>query len=670
MSVTIASSVILLLEFTFIVFFVLYARKKRISISKESILWFVPIFLFLLSLYLVVIIESDSINLLLAITQSIVASLKTFTFEINVNLLQHYLHIHTLFTVVFYLTYFLAVFTILSSIFSLIKNQLFNYLRVRKLISKTCDLVIDFNNTSLIYENKHKERSILWLTKPLDKEKINHLYENKTPFIQCDITQESLTKYLHKNVHYNFVVFETNPKVYQHLLDSFSSMDGDTYDLSVYFESKFDEIELIRQVYLNQVAIQSHFKILSFSRYEMIAQKFVSNYTIPSMLSSEFFNANRTIKDQMDINVFFCGFGKLNVSMFEMFVQNNQLVTEVNQKLKTKPVHYYVIDKEQEVINTHQIDLKLHRFRHLTSDLPLMENLCEFHQITGDIKSVEVATKIKSIIEKKNTVNFFIVSFGNDFENAAFSKDLTHQYQAYNIHVACRLKHLRLSDKNITYFGNEEDIIDHEHIIDDDLHHFAMNIYQTYQDIKEQRGLSLEDYRNSMPSIEYLSNLYTAINLRFKLHLLDLDITKDPNVIGLSKDEFMGIYGSQQLNRQYDDYFGLTTRNVVAFSEKLRWNAFYLFQGYQPMRLHDITITPDKVIWKNHRTKTHACLTTHQGLDALHQYVLSHQLPDQNLDIMDIESYQYDYMCFDHPDNSLIDKLDTLGYKIYKRNVS
>ena len=31
-----------------------------------------------------------------------------------------------------------------------------------------------------------------------------------------------------------------------------------------------------------------------------------------------------------------------------------------------------------------------------------------------------------------------------------------------------------------------------------------------------------------------------------------------------------------------------TIRNVIAYSEKLRWNAFYIFNGYKPMLKKDV----------------------------------------------------------------------------------
>ena len=149
-----------------------------------------------------------------------------------------------------------------------------------------------------------------------------------------------------------------------------------------------------------------------------------------------------------------------------------------------------------------------------------------------------------------------------------------------------------------------------------------------------------------------------------------LDLTKDENAVSITIKDFMALYRENEKNSNdnYPKYFGTSLRNVIAYSEKLRRNAFYLFNGYRPMPAKMIKISDQGIYRKDHDKRLHACLISHQGLDSLHNFLLNHPDNKGRYSLNDIDFYKYDYMCFDNPNDNLIENLLENGYKIIKKN--
>jgi hypothetical protein len=666
MLVTIASIIILVIEVVFIILFFIISRKTKANVSKNTVFWFVPVSLFLIFLHVIgYIAVNDSYNVV-GLIRCIVSSLKTFAFEINPLYIEPLLNSNTMFAITFLVAYLMAIFTVFATAIGLMKDNILNSIRVRKIISKECDIVIGNNNTSLEYISKHKNKTCLWITEAIDKEKIKFLYNNRITFIKCELSKGNINKFLKDKIRYNFIAFNTEETNYQKFIDNFVQMKNDEKYIFLYLEVKYNEAEVVRNEYLKHKDKNSNLFIGTFSRYELMSRKFVSTLTIPSLLPDDFFNKNRTIKEDKEINVFFYGFGKVNASLFTMFCQNNQLVRMKDNQLLSFPINYYAIDKNCDAFNSKRLGYIIKNFKNMESDLPLPEVPCNFQFLPYDINSYEGINEVKKIAHKKNTFNLFIVSYGTDFENAETALWLESEFKYENTLIACRLKNNRIENENIIYFGNESEVISHQYIVEEELQQFAKEIDSNYNQLYEMGFLEKELYWDKLNQIELYSNYYSAMNIRFKLNLLGLDLTKDHNVESISENQFMKIYGEGFKNtNNYEQYFNTSIRNVIAYSEKLRWNAFYLFNGYKPMLLKDIKIQGKKIVWKNHNNKTHACITSHRGLDKLHNYVLSKFDKKLNVTIKDVESYKYDYMIFDNPDNNLINILLKKGYKIF-----
>ena len=75
-------------------------------------------------------------------------------------------------------------------------------------------------------------------------------------------------------------------------------------------------------------------------------------------------------------------------------------------------------------------------------------------------------------------------------------------------------------NKNINTYGLSDDIINHDIIVNERLDELGININAKYS------NLSKEEYYNKWNELDKFtkkSNIYAALNLRFKLNLLGLD---------------------------------------------------------------------------------------------------------------------------------------------------
>lgn len=707
MAISIISIFVILMELLFITLVVIKAKKERIIISKSTAIWFIPVYLFIFMLYLTAYFYNNSSYSVTGIIKILSNALKSFAFEINEGILTGLLNVNVCYTIAFLLAYTLAIFTVVGTVLGVAKNMIINNWKVRKSIKNADDIVIGLNDSSLEYIKKNK-KSMLWINKPLDSGDRDFLYENKIPFVKGDISVEQLFKKNFKgNVRYNFIAFEQEEENYQSLIEEFVKIKKTDIIAFLYLEVKYDESEVVRNEYLEikhgkkekeknedledenneseevkdecldkKEKCNRNFFIRTFSRYELIARKLVEELTIPSLLPNDFYNENRTIKNDRQINVIFAGFGKVNSSLFTLFCQNNQLVALENNRLKAKLVNYYVIDKDLDATNTKRIEYTIKNIYQQEDLLPLPESIGNFDKINADINSEKVLNKLERVIKDEKAYNIIIVSYGSDYVNAELAMWLTNRFGNKNVKVACRVKETRLKSEEIIYFGNESDILTRQLIVEEELQKLAKNIHYQYSKLANVSDLEKENILDHLPHIELYSNYYSAMNIRFKLNLLGLDLVKDPNIKGLTKEEFLKIYNGGNKKSIEKNYMGTTAKHVLAYGEKLRWNAYYIFNGYRQMPKEKIKVKFNnklaeyQINRKDHKLKTHACLTSHAGLEKLSQYILadSSNKKDKTDELIfnNIDFYQYDYMIFDNPDNDLVDLLFSLGYKIIK----
>lgn len=396
MLITTFSIIILILEIVFLILFCTIGRQNKMIFSKNTALWFIPVFFFLLFLYLIGYIYSKPEWKLLGLLSCISTALKSFTFEIKLDYVELLIIKNIFYATAFYLAYMMAVLTVISTAVGLVKDYLLNAYRVKCRLTQTCDVVVGYNRTSIEYVKKHKETTILWLLDS-DSNLIKKLYSEKIAFFKGEFTHQNiLKKGFKKHIDYNFIVFNSLELSYQSIINEFKSLKSMQFAVFLHLEVNYDEMEVVRGEYLKDKNLNPNLFISCFSRYELAARRFVLETTLPSFLSSDFFEINCSIKNEKEINVFFLGFGKVNSSLFTMFCENNQLVTTIDNKLASKLVNYYIIDNDINKINSKRINYLINSVSDLDSDLPAPEAPGHLSIINDDLRSEDCIRKIKN----------------------------------------------------------------------------------------------------------------------------------------------------------------------------------------------------------------------------------------------------------------------------------
>jgi hypothetical protein len=231
-----------------------------------------------------------------------------------------------------------------------------------------------------------------------------------------------------------------------------------------------------------------------------------------------------------------------------------------------------------------------------------------------------------------------------------------------NYHIFIRLKAEReeykafFDSQKITFFGGESYILNHSIIVDEALMARAKTVNSSYEEKKK----AISKW-TKLSSIKKLSNVYAGLNLRLKLNLLGYDLVQND---GQNFDDKLVSELVSRLENQtppvdapYQDYLyfykdGFNSANALSYQEKLRWNAFYLDNGYALMKKTDIkVISNDQIIKDDDSKKLHACLTTVEGLDEYHQLIakelskISNKTLEQEL--VNADTYKYDYSVLD-----------------------
>ena len=275
---------------------------------------------------------------------------------------------------------------------------------------------------------------------------------------------------------------------------------------------------------------------------------------------------------------------------------------------------------------------------------PRFEKPCEIICENSDIKSIDTNKSLSKIINK-NSFTCLVVSFGGDFENAAYASQLYEQFKEQgNIKIFARINDHDLHQFNnnndaITYFGENKQLLDFEHIVDDSTRLMAKSIHSEYCKKINSNGIKSQEN-----IIKYYSNIYHSLSLYFKMNLIvdpsndnDMDIKEQ-----LIKD-------FKVADHKYEDYFKLTKRNLMAFCEHSRWCAHYFIMDYKPFDKTEIRLDKDgSIINQDADKKKHACLTSFKGLDEYHKDILKIKRQyDKKVKIENIEVYQHDLLGID-----------------------
>ena len=684
------------------------ALKGGEVISKKSFIYLVPCFLLIFFLYLTAAFYSSKKIDFFYIFSLFYSTTELFKLKQSFDLIEPIIRDYGVYYADFVIVYLLSVATLVLSISSLFSQRLRNFFGKLIAFNRNCDIVMGDSRSAVKYAKKNKN-CVLWGA-GITLKRYGELLKEGVTVTRASLDSKRMSRRIKRGEH-NVVVFRDSEFSYTKLIETFSEIKrSGAEDLFLHLEANQREMKVINEKFIYKAEKEAGSFITCFSKYELLARKFVAEYPLTKFIPREFFNDNLTLKEDKDINVVFIGFGKVNYQLFKTFLPQFQFAAERGGKLYSKPVNYYVFENTEERLHNDLFTKLLYEFDENFSDcdFPKPEKICNLNvpQKT-DINSVEAKKRFKSLVTD-SSFTYFIVSLESDLEDASYArtvKRLLPNEGNYKIFVRAKNNNsekLDLADDNIVYFGDEKNSYTHDFIINDELTERAQRLNMLYGDInnppewlEEIKGLpsdkraelldkQLKDDKNrrlmrnswtELPLIRQDSNIDSVLNQSFKLGLLGFDVTKEKCDRKVSENQFYESYVNPCRSNGYNDYslyFKTESGNVLAFIEHLRWNALYFLHDYTQMKKSEMKLTggeEKKLAHKDEDNKKHACLTTYYGLDDLIKFKFGKLYPQEGLSglsqsderLLELgKLYAYDYMGLDR----IYTELTTLGYNL------
>ena len=698
---------------------VLSSKNSGDIISKKNFLYVIPTFLIIYFLHLTAAVyKGEDLNFFyfFALIGTVLDSLK---FKLSTSLLLPLCKAYPIFYVDFVLAFLVSAATVILSIASFFSKRISNFIINKIMLRKNCDIVIGDSADAVKYVKLNKNSLLLCAN--LTGQRYADLLKQGVHVIKCPLEAKRISRKLKNRVR-NVIVFRDGKFSYSSIIETFNEISKN-FEVNIYFEANQQEMKILKEKFITKADTSSNLYLTGFSKYELMARRFVVDYPITKYVPRSFYNENFTLKSNKDINVVFVGFGKVNYQLFRMCAMQFQFAKERDGKLASSPVNYYIYDNVNTALNNEFFSRILFELDEEFSncDFPKPEKICEVKTRAIDINSVEAKKEFKALVHK-NSFTYFIISLDNDLEDASYAQTVKRLfYECNNYRIFVRAKNNNGEKLNelsdcITYFGEEKKLYTHENIVNDDLTELAQRINLLYnnisnppewiKDIKENKTLTAEEQSEqlianladgekkkymlkqwrALPNIEQASNLYHALNLPFKLSLLGFDMVKKTGEkdLGITEAQFNERYINSGKDSGYGDYsffFKTQSSNVLAYLEHSRWNALYILYDYKQMKKADIKVveqvddngnTVKTMPHKNTALKQHGCLTTYYGLNELIEYKYKTLYPEESLSeaiykdnprLHELSKiYAYDYMDLDR----LYSEITAMGYKIEK----
>ncbi len=704
----------LLMAAGIILTFVKSSKNGGELISKKNLFYLVPTFLLLYFLHITAAAYNGE-NLDFFYCFSLIGNVfKVLQFEAQGSIVSPICEAYPIFYADFALAFILGVAAVILSVASFFSRRISNFISVRIALRKNYDIVVGDSENAVKYVKNNKKSLLLGTN--VTGERYSGLLKEGVPVLKVSLEVKPLLKKL-KRGGYNVIVFREGAYAYSKIIEIFSCLKGN----KIFFEANLQEMKILKDKFIPKADKNSNLYLTGFSKYELMARRFVVDYPITKYIPRSFYNGNFTLKRDKQINVVFIGFGKVNYQLFRMFAMQFQFAKEENGKLKSAPLKYHVFDTEDKALHNEFFSRILFEFdeEFKNCDFPKPEKICDIEICHLDTNSVEARKKFKSLVDEDN-FTYFIISLDKDLEDASYAQTLKRLLDGDNYRIFVRAKNdsgekLNELDDRIIYFGEEKNLYTHANIVNDDLTELAQRINLLYNKIsnppewlkylQEKKVISADEQRTilnerlsdpknkeymikkweALPNIEQASNLYHALNLPFKLNLLGFDMVKKINESdnGITEAEFNEYYINSGRVSGYGDYsfyFKTESSNVLAYTEHSRWNALYILYDYKQMKKADMQVVEEldddgnivkRIPHKNTEQKRHACLTTYYGLNELIAFKFKTLYPGESFNIIDKNDdrlkelgkiYSYDYMDLDR----LYGEISAMGYKLVK----
>lgn len=671
-------------------------------ISKKNLLYLAPTFLNIYFLYLTASAFNGADIDFFYCFSLIDTALDVFKFEAAKSLLLPICKAYPIYYADFVFAFLAGSVTVILSIASFFGQRIRNYFAVNRSLKRNCDIVLGDSDDALQYVKNNKGSIVLGTG--IGRQRYADLLKSGITVLKSPLAARTVLRKCKKGEH-SIIVFRDGKYSYTEILEQFTQIRTNGGNVYLHLEARQDEMKILKEKFVAKANGAVGAYIFCFSKYELMARRFVVDYPITKYIPRDFYNRNCTLKSDKQINVVFVGFGKVNYQIFRMCAMQFQFAQQSGDKLCAKPVNYHIFDNSDSALHNEFFSRIQYEFdeEFKNCDFPKPEKICELDIRRTDINSVEAKKAFKELVTD-DSFTYFIISLNDDLEDASYArtvKRLLQNEKNYRIFVRAKNncgERLNSEEDSVIYFGDEKNLYTHANIVNDDLTELAQRInllYNTVSDVpvwlkkiqtaapteqgrlleeelqaSDKKQLLLQKWAKLLP-IEQASNLYHALNLPFKLNMLGLRMVRRPheNDRGISETKFNEYYINSGRASGYDDYsfyFRNESSNVLAYIEHSRWNALYIFYDYKQMPKRDMQVINGNMVHKDAKRKLHACLTTYYGLDELIRFKFSALYPDvkpANGDERLLELgkiYRYDYMDLDR----LYGEITAMGYKL------
>jgi len=216
------------------------------------------------------------------------------------------------------------------------------------------------------------------------------------------------------------------------------------------------------------------------------------------------------------------------------------------------------------------------------------------------------------------------------------------------------IKHLATAESNakrkMSYdlipFGSLDEVYTYQKLVDSQLEKLAKNVHMAYEAIFSDGEIDVTQAlaRYNIFEVNKRSNRANALHIRYKLHLLGLDYTDDPEAEEV----------------KMEDYFTDESMEAMARSEHDRWMAFLETEGWTVASREAVLAYKESDISKGR----HNC-----PLLKMHPYICEYEaLKDLSMELEGKDTTIYDEALIRHIPNILGDKWKVAGkqYKLIK----
>ena len=678
--------IVLIIEFLLVGYYFYYAYKNKKLVSKETIIYFVPISLILFVLYVLGanysrVITQTSLTVIdyLAILKTVITSA---VFDLKIEYVSLLIEHNEVFKISYIVAVVLSIVCVYTSILNLIYHAFSNKIRLAYALRKDCDVLIGENEYNKEYI-KNGSNCIV-ITNNTKSKNVEEYYVNKIPVIQNKLDKQTLMRFFKRNIlknrELNFISFNdssTNLSLIKEF-EEFLSMeikDKKVIDYKVCYLKV--EIDASNQISIKNKILEN--KSLAafidcFTRYELFALNFIEKNPITEHLPSNFIDTTKgVINNDKVINVFYLGYGKIAKTLYRAQLMNDQLPTiNKDNNIERFKINYLAYDKEENAKDDKNMTFFFKRYDENVSKYSSSEYFDHIDKLDTltlkkvNIESYQIINEIINELNKTNkedTYNRFIVSYGEDIDNIDMAIKVStllkeHDYDNFEMYVRVKGEFPAaiklLDDKRINVIGDIASIFNHDVIVNERLLELAKLVNKKYN----TKRLSDSSWYN-LTAIKQASNVYSSLNIRLKLNLLGFDYVRENSIVD-NQEVIKEIEDKVKFDRNsYDDYlFYKINKNkpvhILAYQEHIRWNAFYIGNGYVPLKKDQIKLIEvdgeyGPVFYKDDNVlNLHACLTTYKGLDDYHRHLAkllskaNKKSIEENIDM--VETYKYDHM--------------------------